>query len=332
MRKRILAILMIGAILMTAACSKPAKDVAAEAVPTPEPQKTVEAFGTIKANEIENISLDIEAVVEKVSVKEGQQVKKGDVLLSFNMKNYLEQIKSMQNELSIIKLEAEKMESESSNPDIEKLNNDLNFANEQLQKTSKELEAQEKLYKSGAISQNEYGEFVKAVDAKRKNAEDIKYSLESTMRSNDIGSAIQSERAAAIESKIRQMKDRINRSYISGNNIVCSIDNGIVYELGYKTGDIISPEKKILSLMNLDTIVVKADVAEEFIKDIKQGAKVDMIPAADKGRKYSGKVTTIAKKAVLRNGETVVPVEISIDNKDIFLLPDFNVDVKIYME
>lgn len=34
--------------------------------------------------------------------------------------------------------------------------------------------------------------------------------------------------------------------------------------------------------------------------------------------------------AIKENGETVVPIEISVDNKDSFLRPNFNVDVKIY--
>jgi multidrug resistance efflux pump len=248
------------------------------------------------------------------------------------MKPYLEKISSKQHELRVIKLEAEKMNNQSTDPDIDKLENDLNFANEQLQKASKELEAHEKLYKSGAISQYEYAELVKAVDAKRKNAEDIKYSLDSTMHNNELGSAIQSEKAASIESEIKQMRDRINKGYISENDIVCTMENGIVYDLGYKAGDPINPEKKLLSLMNLDTLVVKANVAEEFIKDVKPGAKVEIIPVADKSRKYDGTVTAMAKKALVQNGETVIPVEISVDNKDSFLLPNFNVDVKIYME
>jgi multidrug resistance efflux pump len=332
MRKRLLALLMIGALVMTAACSKPAKDAAGETAPAPEPKKTVEAFGVIEANDIQSISLDIVASVEKVDIKEGQQVKKGDVLLSLNLKQYLESIESKQHELSITRLEGEKLAVEIANPEIEKLNNDLNFANLQLQKASTELEAQEKLYKSGAISKYEYDEFVKAVDAKRKNAEDIKYSLDVMLRSNSLGSAIQKERAASVESEIRQLKDKISRDYISESNIICTMDNGIVYELECKAGDVINPEKKLLGMMNLDTIVVKADVAEEFIKDVKLGAKVEIIPVADKSKQYNGKVISIAKNAVAQNGETVIPVEISIDNKDSFLLPNFNVDVKIYME
>ena len=332
MRKSLLAILMIGAVIMYTGCSKSAANVEAEAAPVPEQERTVEAFGIVEALEIENICLDIGAEVERVSVKEGQQVKKGDVLLSLNMKDYMERIRSRQHELSIIRLEAQNFDMDSVNPDIEKLGNDLSFANEQLQKASEELGAQEKLYKAGAISQYEYDEIVKAVAAKRKNAEDIKYELDSIMHSNDLGLAVQNEKASAMECEIRQMKEKLNKNYISGSNIVCTMDNGIVCELGYKAGDEVSSEKKILSLMNMDTLVVKANVAEEFIKDVKLDARAEIIPVADKNSQYDGKVTNIARKAVVQNGETVIPVEISIDNRDGFLLPNFNVDVKIYMD
>ena len=332
MRKKILVALMMGVMLMTAACNKAAADVSADEAPAPEPEKAIEAFGVVEANSIENISLDIEAEIAGINVKEGQQVKKGDILLSIDMKAYQEKIKSRQHELEIIRLEAKKLDNAGSNPDMEKLENDLKYANEQLEKASKELEAQLKLYESGAISKYEYDGYVKAVEAKRKNTEDIKYQLDGLMHINGLGLAIQNEKAAAAESEIRQMKNKINRSFISGNNIICTVENGIVYDIGYKAGDKINPEKKLLSLMDMDTIVVKADVAEEFIKDVKLGAGVEIIPAADKSRQYHGKIAAIAKKAVEKNGETVIPVEISIDDKDSFLLPNFNVDVRIFTE
>ncbi|HOE57534.1 MAG TPA: biotin/lipoyl-binding protein, partial [Bacillota bacterium] len=78
MKKYLLAILIIGAAIISAACSKPSMDVDAESDRAPVPDKTVEAFGIVEASDIESISLDIEAVVEEVIVKEGQQVKKGD--------------------------------------------------------------------------------------------------------------------------------------------------------------------------------------------------------------------------------------------------------------
>ncbi|MGE5632330.1 MAG: HlyD family secretion protein [Caulobacteraceae bacterium] len=347
MKKKLLIFALVGVMATTAACSKPANDAAAQVTPTPELKKTVEAFGTVEVNDIENINVDFSAPVIEVKAKDGQRVKKGDVLIVLDMKNYLEQIKSKEHELNISRLEADKLQSKlieeqldkNTDPDIKKLVNDLNYANDLLQKASKDLEAQEKLYKTGAVSKYDYDEFVKSVDEKRKNAEDIKYNLDIMLHEKKLGNkdvsdsiAIQNEKTATIQNELNQMKSNIGKAYISENNIISDIDNGIVYEIGCKPGDTLSSFNKVLSIMNLDTMVVKADVAEEFIKDVKLGANVEITPVADKSKQYKGKVTSISNRAVEQNGETVVPVEISIDNKGSFLLPNFNVDIKIYME
>lgn len=332
MGKRIMIFLLAAAMLLSTACSKSAKKVNGEAAPTPAPRKAVEAFGIVEVNEIRNINLDFDTVVEEVPVKEGQRVKKGDVLVVLDMKGYMEQIGRKVNELNIARLEAEGQLKDGEDPDIKKLVNDLNYANDALSKALSEQETKKKLLESGAISRYEYDEFLRGIDEKRKNAEDIKYSMDILMHEKKQGIAIQNQKAESIESEISQMKDKLKRSYISGNNIVSDTDNGIVFEIGYKPGDMVSPTKKVLSIMNLDTMVVKADVAEEFIKDVKMGANAEILPIADKSKQYRGKVINISNRAVVKNGETVVPVEISIDNKDDFLLPNFNVDVEIYME
>lgn len=332
MGKRIMIFLLAAAMLLSTACSKSAKKVNGEAAPTPAPRKAVEAFGIVEVNEIRNINLDFDTVVEEVPVKEGQRVKKGDVLVVLDMKGYMEQIGRKVNELNIARLEAEGQLKDGEDPDIKKLVNDLNYANDALSKALSEQETKKKLLESGAISRYEYDEFLRGIDEKRKNAEDIKYSMDILMHEKKQGIAIQNQKAESIESEISQMKDKLKRSYISGNNIVSDTDNGIVFEIGYKPGDMVSPTKKVLSIMNLDTMVVKADVAEEFIKDVKMGANAEILPIADKSKQYRGKVINISNRAVVKNGETVVPVEISIDNKDDFLLLNFNVDVEIYME
>lgn len=107
MGKRIMIFLLAAAMLLSSACSKSAKKVNAEAAPTPAPRKAVEAFGIVEVNEIRNINLDFDTVVEEVPVKEGQRVKKGDVLVVLDMKGYMEQIGRKVNELNIARLEAE---------------------------------------------------------------------------------------------------------------------------------------------------------------------------------------------------------------------------------
>ena len=50
---------------------------------------------------------------------------------------------------------------------------------------------------------------------------------------------------------------------------------------------------------------------------------------ADTSKKYTGKVMSMPSSAITANGETYLLVQISIDNKDEFLLPNYNVDLEI---
>jgi HlyD family secretion protein len=138
-----------------------------------------------------------------------------------------------------------------------------------------------------------------------------------------------SVQAAMLEADLKLLKSKLGKTYIKGSDIVSDINKGLIYEIGYTAGDFTSPQKKLFSILNLDKLIVEANVPEEFIKGVKTGADVTIIPTADKSRQYKGKVTYISGKAVRNNGETLVQVNISIDGLDDFLLPDYNVDVKI---
>ena len=57
--------------------------------------------------------------------------------------------------------------------------------------------------------------------------------------------------------------------------------------------------------------------------------QVIIVPVADSSKAYHGRVVRISNIAHDRNGETIIPVEITIEDYDEFLKPKYNVDVKI---
>lgn len=122
---------------------------------------------------------------------------------------------------------------------------------------------------------------------------------------------------------------KINDS-IQDNNIVCSIEKGIITEIKYSEGDTILPEDSVFSIIDSNRIIVEADIPEEFIKDVEIGNAVDIIPTADSSRVFKGTVKRKSFIAYEKNGETLVSIDISINDMDDFLLPYFNVDVRIY--
>lgn len=125
------------------------------------------------------------------------------------------------------------------------------------------------------------------------------------------------------------MKNKLNKQHIKDNQIICDLEKAVIYDIQYIDGDIIDPTLKAFSIASLNDLIVEANVVEDFIKDVQIGAIVRISPIADRGREYEGKVTYISNMAFEQNGETVVPVRISVENIDHFLIPNYNVDVFI---
>lgn len=262
-------------------------------------------------------------------------------------------IKRLQNDLASKQTKLKN----SSDSDIQKALSNLKYTQDLYNKALKDFSSEEALFKAGAISQSELDSAKKDVNAKNKAAEDAKYdidilkadkqkeidglqanidqklsSVDNLQLSSDINLIkIQNEKIATIEEDIKQMKDKISKVYIKQNEIISDVDNGVVYDIGYVQGNRFDVSKKLLSILDLNSLVVQADVAEDFIKDVKLGADVIIIPQMDKTKEYKGKVTSISSKAIKKDGETDIPVEISIDNKDDFLVADANVDVIIQL-
>lgn len=337
-------ILALTMIFSLSACSKKEEPTAAQTAPAPVKVNSVEAFGVVKAVDMHNVNLGFTAYVSSVPVREGQRVKKDEILMTLNIKDYITQIEAKQHDLNATKVEIRKLQSKmieadaskSKDPDVKKLLNDLKYAEQVYQSSLKEQIDKEELYKSGAVSKYEYDEFARAVENKKKIVEDLSYSLDITMHDKQTGNkelndniSIQKEKAAALDREIAAMREKLNKPYMKDENIISDVDNGVVYELGYIAGDIVGSTQKALSIMNLDGMIVRANVSEEFVKDVKPGLKVNIIPVADKTKKYSGTVKMIASRAEVLNGETVIPVEITIDDNDGFLMPEYNVDVEI---
>jgi multidrug resistance efflux pump len=311
-------------------------------------QQTVQAFGIIKTKQIKGIMIDLPAAVEKVHVQEGQKVKKGDTLITLSLKEIQEQIKEKEDSLKIAQLELQKLLEDVNdeadrnieyNPDIMLARNNLETGRTEHEKLKKDLAKQESLLKEGAITQNDYDTFKITVMQKQKEVENEEIKLEDLKKQKMIANTkdtlditIKRQNIASLDYGLETLKDKIKESGIQGNKIVCDIENGTIEKINISAGDRLNDEKQIMSILDTNTLIVQANVAEDFIKDIKVGNKTSIIPLADSDKEYHGTVTRISSMAINENGETVIPVEISIDEIDNFLLPNFNVNIKIMID
>lgn len=352
MKKKLISVCLLTAILFTAGCGKKdAKDAMAqqEQEQSKAPvQQTVQAFGVVKTKQVKGIMLDLPASIAKVHVQEGQRVKKGDVLITLSLKEIEEQIKEKEDSLNIAKLELQKLledigdknnKSIDYEPEIILAKNNLEKAQIEYEKLEKDLKNKETMLKEGAISQNEFNDSKVALEQNQKELENDKIRLEDlknkqrTSNNKDaLDIKIKEQNIASLRSQLQTLKDKIAESGIKGNEIICDISNGVIEKINNATGDRLSAEKQIMSILDLDTLIVQANVAEDFIKDIKVGSKAIINPLANSDKEYEGTISRISNIAVQENGETVVPVEITLTNVDDSLLPNFNINIKIIVQ
>lgn len=126
------------------------------------------------------------------------------------------------------------------------------------------------------------------------------------------------------------MKNKTNKAYIEGNKIVCNIDNGVVQNISVIDGSLLDAQnvpQKVLEIIDADTIVVRAEIPEEFITHVKKDGTVNIVHKPDKNRRIKGKVTMISNVATDKDGDKIVKVEIKPDDVQGFLKAGYTVDV-----
>lgn len=131
--------------------------------------------------------------------------------------------------------------------------------------------------------------------------------------------------------EISQMKDKCVRDYIKGNDVISDIPSGVIKSISAVEGGKVGNDgSTVLEIIDTDSLVIKANVSEEFIKDVAIGEAVDIIPYADREKVFKGRVKEIQQMAVSNNGEVVIPIIIEAVEESPYLQYGYSVDVTIY--
>lgn len=103
--------------------------------------------------------------------------------------------------------------------------------------------------------------------------------------------------------------------------------SGVITAKNINVGEMASPEKPLLTLVNLNKVVIKGTVDEYQINKIKVGQSAEVrIPALPE-QTFNGKLTNIAVAADQQS--KAYPIKVQIDNQDYLIKPGMFAEVKI---
>jgi multidrug resistance efflux pump len=298
-----------------------------EVVPEEPVVESVDAFGVVSAKKDVAISVDFNARVDKIHVQAGETVKEGTPLVDFDISELNNQLNSKKRDLALYQ---EKLGQ--TNYDATKLSYDLEVAREELKTLERQFEAKEALYNSGALSKDEFDGAKDILVAKRNSVKNMSLNLKTTSSSVSNENTEMKNTVQKLLEDIQRLEEKYEAAnFVNGNQIASTLKNGVVSEVKGKEGSYVDREVTVMTLVDLDSRIVTADIAEEFISKIEVGQEAEIISQANPDKTYHGKISRVWGISVKKGGETIVPIEIELTDIDDALYLNFNVDVKIIL-
>lgn len=304
------------------------------------------ATGNIEANYRNDIILNPAQKVIKVFVKEGQIVKKGDILVKLDDKEYTTQLEKQQLNLQSANLTLSQLQGTST---INERKNAIN-ASAQAELTlqnsknnysdlKKKFDQSKSLYQGGYISKNDYDAADKALKEAEnsvKNADlaltNSKNSLSNINASTQDKVETQRNQIAIIASDIKSLQDKI-----SDCNVKANVDGKVVKmdakEDQYpQTGDMIIID-------DVSKYKLSLDINQYDAVNLKNGQKATVkIKGIDK--KYSAVVTEVGQVAQTKintnansggNQEFKINVKLTINDSDDKIRAGYEGDAEIVL-
>lgn len=171
-------------------------------------------------------------------------------------------------------------------------------------------------------------------DILRKNVKEVEktlelaeYMLQKQQNLKDQGMGAEANYVQA-KNQVESLKTRLAtlKTQASKSTIVAPF-SGYVDEIFTKLGEMASPAMPIIRLVNLDMVVVKAEVSEAYLMDIEKGDKVSLnFPSIGKIINDAN-ITSIGK--FINPTNRTFPIQVELKNKDKEIIPNLIAEVTV---
>jgi HlyD family secretion protein len=272
------------------------------------------------------VRAQLDTFVQKVLASEGQNVKKGQLLLELDVKDVAAQLAAARAKL--LKAQDDLRDAQGGGRADQAAQVSANLAKAQAtrDRLRRNHDSLERLLAQGAATKDELAandtELAKA-DADVQHLAAVKEEF-SRQVSQDAARALltvqqaQSD-VAALDEKVRQ------------GRIIAPVD-GTLYALPVKTGDYVKLGDLVAEMADLHKVRVRAFIDEPEMGGLEPNLPVRITWDALPNRFWQGKTEIVPKQVVTRGARSVGELLCSVDNNNLELLPNINVNVKINLK
>ena len=272
--------------------------------------ETIKAPGQIEPRTKVDISAEVAARVEALPFREGEVVKKGDVIVRLDDREFRASLESSQ-----ARRDGEQYRLQSEQSRLTGLLNTLNYARRQL-------ERHQALYDSGDLARKDLDDSLERVEDLQAQIDSAKYAI------------------SVIESSLAGAKADISRaSEALSKTVIAAPMDGVITALNAEVGEVVlmgtmnNPGTVIMTVADLSRMILNAEVSESDIAKIAQGQTARVHINAYRDQVYSGTVTQVALQRTQtqldQTGYFKTEVEIDLRGQRILSGLMANVDIEI---
>ncbi len=259
--------------------------------------------------------------VNKILVREGDHVKKGQLLMQLNDTEARSQAARAQAQVRSAEADLSAIQKGGNREEVLTLESQITKARTDSDTAQRNLDALRRLRQQGAASP---GEVKNAEDQlKRANADlNLLLQKQKDRYSQPEIARVEAQRSEA-QAAFAAAEDRLNQL-----NIRAPFD-GVVYSLPVQQGAYLNPGDLVLQEADLSKVRVRAFVDEPDVGRLAPGDKIEVTWDALPDRTWEGIVSVIPAVIKLHGTRNVGETTCVVDNKDFKLLPNVNVGVTI---
>jgi HlyD family secretion protein len=279
--------------------------------------------GKVEPVEPHVIQAQLATFIETVAVKEGQNVSRGQVLMTLDARDLRSELAHMKEQLVAAEDERRIAAGGGSPEEIAQLDSDLAKTNFEIDRLRRERDSLDRLYARQAATRQEVEQTKTALE----KAEADKRLIEEKRSAITQRSKPQAERAALRIDEARNSIQSLEEKLRSAQ--VTAPVTGTLYSLPARAGTYVHTGDVLGEMADLTHIRIRIFVDEPELGSLNEGQSVEANWEALPNRTWTGQVEQLPKTIVARGSRNVGEVLCSVNNEKGELLPNTNVNVRI---
>jgi HlyD family secretion protein len=327
LRNRIFLFLLLALVLVIGMIKlsgrKPAPKISAVTPVRENLVSSISSNGKVEPISPYVMRAELDTFVDKVYDSEGQQVKRGQLLLELDVKDAAARLAETRAKLLQAQDDLRAAKAGGRADEAAKVLGDLAKAQAERDRLQKNHDALLRLVTQQAATRDELAandldltkaqaEVTRLTAAKQEFERSVKLKGDSaTLQVNELQNEV-----AALEEKVRQGR-------------ITAPANGTLYSLPVKTGDFVKVGDLLAEMADLHKVRVRAFIDEPDLGGLEENEPVKITWDALPNKTWSGRTETIPKQVVQRNTRSVGELLCSVNNDKLELLPNINVNVRI---